>query len=738
MAPKSIGYVTALNGEAQARGIDDANRSLAIDDPLHEGDILTTGEETEIQIEFDDSSRLQLGETTEVLLDESVFGGREPYPDARADQLAILQHLIVEGIDLVELAASAASVASASKALHQPSIFSEVGDEGTAESRVTHFNAGSPNPDNQSTLENDAAPNTGSTAVSDSGPDNPGPGITADAPDVNDKDPVSLLSGFDISDVDSGDSNLLITVTDLPSSIGVVTLADGTPLTIGQTLSLAELTTLEFDSGAVQGSDTFSYTLDDGRLVTTGNTTISVSATNTDFSTAFESELANDTGTGSTEATGDLFANDGNAGNSMTTSIIDDAPAAGDGLQSSHAFEVAAGNVLAAPGTDGDPRPGVNLSPFNTRGDVDKIVDNAVITEFTYKGSTISLDSFDFSLVPLAGPNGTSAPVEVDSLTDIVDYEPTPASGFTLDPASGSNGSNLSWTFDYEIDLDGNGIYQAKVIDSNDGSEFVMRSNGFYQFTPDETTAAAANQLDPVLIDYVLTDTVGHSDSARLALYTIDQTAAGSSGMDATADDSLNDAMIGDAGDDIPYANDSDDARSGGAGNESWHGASGEDYLAGGDGQESFEGSGHDTLGSDAGNDLVDNGSSDEAEDCVTDDSGGGIDIFAFETRDEGDIGTPAIDTIADFTPGIGGDVLDLSDMLRSEDLTSLDRLLNFNYDAVSGDTTISIVPGGSSGAFEASRQVVLTGVDLTANGRLSDRRILDNLLANGNLIVNR
>ena len=120
MAPKSIGYVTALNGEAQARGIDDANRSLAIDDPLHEGDILTTGEETEIQIEFDDSSRLQLGETTEVLLDESVFGGREPYPDARADQLAILQHLIVEGIDLVELAASAASVASASKARHQP------------------------------------------------------------------------------------------------------------------------------------------------------------------------------------------------------------------------------------------------------------------------------------------------------------------------------------------------------------------------------------------------------------------------------------------------------------------------------------------------------------------------------------------------------------------------------------------------------------------------------------------
>ena len=35
----------------------------------------------------------------------------------------------------------------------------------------------------------------------------------------------------------------------------------------------------------------------------------------------------------------------------------------------------------------------------------------------------------------------------------------------------------------------------------------------------------------------------------------------------------------------------------------------------------------------------------------------------------EGTVGTPAVDTIADFTVGIGGDVLDLSDMLQSEDL---------------------------------------------------------------------
>ncbi len=150
--------------------------------------------------------------------------------------------------------------------------------------------------------------------------------ITAvnDAPDVFDNDAYTLESSQNNSlgitaptDVDSDDSTLVITVTALPGAVGVVTLADGTPLTLGQTLSLAELTSLEFDSGAAQGSGTFSYTVDDGQLVTTGNTTITVGATNPDFATVYESGLTGGTGTGSAQVTGNLFANDGNAGNSI-------------------------------------------------------------------------------------------------------------------------------------------------------------------------------------------------------------------------------------------------------------------------------------------------------------------------------------------------------------------------------------------------------------------------------------
>ena len=77
--------------------------------------------------------------------------------------------------------------------------------------------------------------------------------------------------------------------------------------------------------------------------------------------------------------------------------------------------------------------------------------------------------------------------------------------------------------------------------------------------------------------------------------------------------------------------------------------------------------------------------------------------------------------------------MLDLSDMLQGEHLATLDNYLNFSYDSASGDTTININVDGISGV---TQQVVLSNVDLTAGGSLSDQQILDNLLHNGNLIV--
>jgi hypothetical protein len=76
--------------------------------------------------------------------------------------------------------------------------------------------------------------------------------------------------------------------------------------------------------------------------------------------------------------------------------------------------------------------------------------------------------------------------------------------------------------------------------------------------------------------------------------------------------------------------------------------------------------------------------------------------------------------------------------MLQGEDLASLDGFQNLSYNGVSGDTTISIDVDGSSGTFESAQEIVLSGVDLSANGTLNDQQILDNLLNNGNLIVDQ
>jgi Ca2+-binding RTX toxin-like protein len=565
--------------------------------------------------------------------------------------------------------------------------------------------------------------------------------------------------------------------------------------------------------------------------------------------------------------------------------------------------------------------------------DIDGITVLGSFTHPASSGSAIDLSTFNgIGSVQIENNSGGNSTLR------FADYDPAPAPASSITPAGEDNGSNLTWVYGYETDLDGNGVYQATITDSNDGSQFIMRSNGFYSFTPDQTgaptdvsmdTTSQANidadpnlnvsiraggstlqysadgigvvggngqllssgeallftfsgvgapngvenlilsirdfqsgnndeatvvvthdtdgdgiltndtvilsgtgsgtatldlsqfsgvtqfdieytgsgydlglsnisyqipavspptNLDPVLVDYVLTDTDGQSDTARLALYTIDQTVTGSSGVDSISGGSLNDAIIGDAGDDILFGNDGNDSLSGGADNDTLSGGAGNDYLSGGDGQDSLSGGiGNDTLDGGAGDDLVDGSSGDDVvlggdgNDQVYGGSGGdrleggagddlltggagndvlfgdagedrligvsgndsltggdGIDIFALESGDEGTIGTPAVDTIADFTLGVGGDVLDLSDMLQGEDLASLDDFLNFSYDGLSGDTTISIDVDGSSGTFESAQEIVLSGVDLSANGTLNDQQILDNLLNNGNLIVDQ
>ena len=121
------------------------------------------------------------------------------------------------------------------------------------------------------------------------------------------------------------------------------------------------------------------------------------------------------------------------------------------------------------------------------------------------------------------------------------------------------------------------------------------------------------------------------------------------------------------------------------------------------------------------------------------------IDTFKFETGDDGTVATPAADIITDFENGTGGDILDVSDLLvgaSSADIPGLDNYIHFEQSG--SDTIITIdKDGGGDGLggtnvalSNATQQITLQGVDLTAGGTLSDQAILTDLLNNTQIIV--
>ncbi|MCP4342204.1 MAG: VWA domain-containing protein, partial [Desulfobulbaceae bacterium] len=605
-----------------------------------------------------------------------------------------------------------------------------------------------------------------------------------------------------------------------------------------------------------------------------------------------------------------------------TIDIVDDSPEARDDLHSIDGNQIAEGNVITAIGTDGGPQFGLDYTPFASQGGgVDKIVDDAVVTEFTYKGETISLDltlttttvtppaptggsedvainsgtnfaTTNVSLSANAGFNAngagidggrndatlddndrgaaltvsfntTALPYGVDNLVltmgdfqsdygdavtitvydtthtilgtvihyasggvnvdlsayvgigsvDIiysgggwdaqlanVEFDPAPAVPYdvsTLDQTSGDNGSNLSWVYSYDYDLDGNPVFDATVTDINDGSTFTMRSNGYYNYTPiavqtvssidltsqtniddsgldisinpgninisstngidvdngevlsivfDELTYGAQNVIltlrdftssgdqatirvthdtdgdgnfttatlvfdasdgteldlsaytgvtqleieststnnnnpdlkvreitfenslpdsggivEPILVDYTLTDTDDQSDSAQLAIYTINNEITGTVGPDSITGGTLNDAITGDTGDDVLSGGDGHDTLSGGAGADTLSGNAGNDYLSGGDDNDILDGgAGQDHLTGGAGDDLVDGGTGDDivqggsGNDLIF--GGAGDDLLEGDEGDDTLYGGSGNDTL---DGGEGSDIID-------------------------------------------------------------------------------
>ena len=142
--------------------------------------------------------------------------------------------------------------------------------------------------------------------------------------------------------------------------------------------------------------------------------------------------------------------------------------------------------VLGMSDYQGGNNDAVTLSLYDVSGNV--------LSSFTHSadnGTTIDLAGYSgIGSVDIAYSGGG-----FDAQLSNIAYDPTPA-GFDTVPAGGDDGGTLSWVYSHETDLDGNDVFQATVSDSADGSVFIMQTNGYYNFTPDQTGSPVDVSVD--------------------------------------------------------------------------------------------------------------------------------------------------------------------------------------------------------------------------------------------------
>jgi Ca2+-binding RTX toxin-like protein len=225
-------------------------------------------------------------------------------------------------------------------------------------------------------------------------------------------------------------------------------------------------------------------------------------------------------------------------------------------------------------------------------------------------------------------------------------------------------------------------------------------------------------------------------------------TISGGAGYDLIRGDDGNDSISGGADGDRVFGGDGTDILNGDAGNDELYGDAGSDTIDGGTGADLIQGGadadsitgglGADTIYGGGGNDTM----TGSVEANV-------VDTFRWEFADAGSKGLPAVDTINGFddtnvTGGgtVGGDVLDLRDLLVGEDRAGLTggNLDDFLHFSITGGTTrVHISASGDfSASYSPTREVqtiVLQGVDLV-DSRTTDLQIIQDLLTRGKLVT--
>ncbi|NOS98072.1 MAG: type I secretion C-terminal target domain-containing protein, partial [Methylotenera sp.] len=289
----------------------------------------------------------------------------------------------------------------------------------------------------------------------------------------------------------------------------------------------------------------------------------------------------------------------------------------------------------------------------------------------------------------------------------------------------------------------------------------------------DVINTPAATPVAPEIIQYTLTDTDGDTSSASLTLNITTNVFAGDATANTITGTAANDAinglagddnLIGSAGHDIIQGGDGNDTMDGGADNDVLTGGLGIDTIVGGTGNDTLSGNeDNDSLSGGDGLDLLEGGAGNDTlvgslgADTLLGGAGadtmtggvGGVDLlssdtFRWDLTDRGNKGAPTLDTVTDFNPAAavsGGDVLDLRDLLSSENhLVGTGNLASYlHFEKVGADTKVHI---SSTGGFNAGyvlnqedQTILLQGVDLTT-GFSTDQQIIQDLLTKQKLIT--
>ncbi|MFN4238818.1 MAG: beta strand repeat-containing protein, partial [Vogesella sp.] len=248
------------------------------------------------------------------------------------------------------------------------------------------------------------------------------------------------------------------------------------------------------------------------------------------------------------------------------------------------------------------------------------------------------------------------------------------------------------------------------ITTANNGKFIVDMDAGTYSYkAPDTLNSSSVTET----MNFTVSDRDGDTQSSVVNVY-VDKT-------NVTIGTTAGETLTGTAAPDLILGRDGNDIIDGAAGNDKLYGADGADTLRGGAGNDLLDGgTGNDTLIGGAGNDTLTGGL--------------GVDTFQWNLADRGTAGTPAQDTITDFKTGVGGDVLDLRDLLQGENSSNLTQYLHFT--ASGNDTLVQI---SSSGAFNSTasnaaavtdQTILLKDVQMSSLGS-TDQQVITELLKN-------